>query len=502
MANTFTKRAAQIIELSRSEAMRRGQATVKPEHILLGILMEKSNSAHQIFRSLSVDEGKVMADLGGSPAQVASADGSPAVGGGDSSSLSFSDSASNIIRLAVLEARMQHSEAVDAEHLLLAILHDRSNTVARNALENADLDYNRVLSTIINGGGAFATQAGSQVFDDGGVEAYSNGSTQTYSKKPGEAAKSKTPVIDHFSFDLTRAAREGQLDPVVAREDEMQRVIEILLRRKKNNPILIGEPGVGKSSIVEGIAQKIVKRQTSPLLFDKRLVSLDLTAVVAGTKYRGQFEERLQALIRELENSPEIIVFIDEIHTMIGAGDSSRGMDAANIMKPALARGRIQCIGATTLDEFRNSIEKDGALDRRFQKVMVEPSTAADTLTILNNVKERYEEFHHVSYTPDALAACVSLTERYVSDRCLPDKAIDALDEAGARKHLASAHLPSDIVELQSRLEEVRAKKNEAVAMQDFKMAAAIARPNRLSRHASTSETTNGRSTRARPLSP
>lgn len=473
MANTFTKRAAQILELSRSEAIRRGQSAVKPEHILLGILMEKSNSTHQIFRSLDVNESQVVADINGNSTPVDSNTAATFTNKIDSSSLSFSDSASNIIRLAVLEARLQHSEAVDAEHLLLAILHDRSNTIARNALENADLDYNRVLSIVTHGGGMVATQDSSQVFDDSSVEAYSNGNTQTFAQKTEEAQKSKTPVIDHFSFDLTRAAREGQLDPVVARESEMQRVIEILLRRKKNNPILIGEPGVGKSSIVEGIAQKIVKRQTSPLLFDKRLVSLDLTAVVAGTKYRGQFEERLQALIRELESSPDIIVFIDEIHTMIGAGDSSRGMDAANIMKPALARGRIQCIGATTLDEFRNSIEKDGALDRRFQKVMVEPSTADDTLTILNNIKERYEEFHHVSYTPEALAACVSLTERYVSDRCLPDKAIDALDEAGARKHLASAKLPDDVVELQKQLEEARQKKNESVIKQDFKMAAA-----------------------------
>jgi len=450
-----------------------GQSAISPEHILLGILKEKSNSAHKIFRSLAVDEQRVISDL--SAKSASSSVGSATMDAKiDPSNMPFSDSATNILRLAVLEARVQHSAAVDAEHLLLAILHDKRDTIARNTLENADVDYGRALSslTATAGRGTLIFQGTSQMFDDTEQDSYSNGGSKTYTKKADDAAKSKTPVIDHFSFDLTKAAREGVLDPVVARESEMQRVIEILLRRKKNNPVLIGEPGVGKSSIVEGIAQKIVGRQTSPLLFGKRLVSLDLTAVVAGTKYRGQFEERLQALIRELENSPDIIVFIDEIHTMVGAGDSSRGMDAANIMKPALARGRIQCIGATTLDEFRNSIEKDGALDRRFQKVMVQPSSADDTMTILNNVKERYEEFHHVEYSSDAIAACVRLTERYVSDRCLPDKAIDALDEAGARKHLASAHLPADITELQRRLEEAQSNKNKAVVQQDFKLAA------------------------------
>lgn len=445
---------------------------VLPEHILLGILTEKTNSAHKIFHSLDVDENRIVDDL---RTQIALTPEKPLPEDFVLKNVDavYSGSATNILRLAVLEARMQHCDAVDVEHLLLAILHDGNASLAKRVLENADIDYNKALATLApsHNTSSITSQLGAQMFDEEEA-AYANANGSTTVKSPSKESKSKTPIIDHFSFDLTKAARDGVLDPVVARESEMQRVIEILLRRKKNNPVLIGEPGVGKSSIVEGIAQKIVKRQTSPLLFDKRLVSLDLTAIVAGTKYRGQFEERLQALIRELEDSPDIIVFIDEIHTMVGAGDASRGMDAANIMKPALARGRIQCIGATTLDEFRNSIEKDGALDRRFQKVMVEPSTQEDSLLILNNIKQRYEDFHHVEYSAEAIEACVKLTNRYVSDRQLPDKAIDALDEAGARKHLASVHLPKDIADLQKQIDDAKKNKNEAVMRQDFKAAA------------------------------
>ena len=395
------------------------------------------------------------------------------------SELVLNEQASNILKLAVLEARIQHTQMVDVQHLILAILHDQVNNGAKEVLEGNHMTYEDTLTYL-------KTQKSSNAkpSDSFGMPDEEEEEEETISSNGGDKnnattktvngnQKKGTPVLDNFSTDLTKAAAEGKLDKVVGREKEIQRVTEILCRRKKNNPILIGEPGVGKSAIVEGLAQLIVQHKTSPVLFNKRVVNLDLTAIVAGTKYRGQFEERIRSLINELEKNPDIIVFIDEIHTMIGAGSTPGSMDAANIMKPALARGVIQCIGATTIDEYRKSIEKDGALERRFQKVMVEPTTAEETLTILHNIKDRYELHHHVNYTDEALKACVKLTERYISDRYFPDKAIDALDEVGSRVHLQHAEMPEELVEKQKELEQTIQKKQQAVKNQDFELAAA-----------------------------
>ena len=394
--------------------------------------------------------------------------------------LVLNEKASNILKLAVLEARIQRTTKVDEQHLLLAILHDAANNSAKQILELNNMNYEDAMAMfyapqnteIRNGIGL--PDEDEEEFEETSATGKSSasgksGSTATAQKKP----ESKTPVLDTFGTDLTRAATEGKLDPCVGREKEIQRVIEILGRRKKNNPILIGEPGVGKSAIVEGLAQQIAAHHTSPMLFGKRIYTLDMTGVVAGTKYRGQFEERLKALMKEIEANPEVIVFIDEIHTLIGAGSTPGSMDAANILKPALARGTIQCIGATTLDEYRNSIEKDGALERRFQKVIVEPTTQEETLQILRNIKDRYEHHHHVSYTDEALVACVKLTDRYVTDRFMPDKAIDALDETGSRVHLSNAQIPPEIAEKEQEIARTKERKNMAVKNQDFEKAAA-----------------------------
>ena len=395
----------------------------------------------------------------------------------NTSELVLNEKASNILKLAVLEARIQHTQLVDVQHLLLAILHDQVNNGAKEVLEFNNMTYENALAVLQKE--VSPTQDGiglpdedEEEFEESRTTGSGNQSTGSHSTTQTHKSNAKTPVLDNFSTDLTQAAVEGKLDPVVGREKEIQRVTEILCRRKKNNPILIGEPGVGKSAIVEGLAQLIAKHHTSPVLYNKRLVSLDMTGIVAGTKYRGQFEERIRALIKEIEQNPDIIVFIDEIHTLIGAGSTPGSMDAANIMKPALARGTIQCIGATTLDEYRNSIEKDGALERRFQKVLIEPTTADETLQILVNIKDRYEYHHHVSYTDEALKACVKLTERYITDRSFPDKAIDTMDEVGARIHLQHAEVPQTIVDKEKEIEHIKQKKQAAVKNQNFELAA------------------------------
>ena len=436
----------------------------------MGILRDRANEVHALFERMHIDVQTVKEEL----ESIAKTNeyGRPV----NTRELVLNDKASNILKLAVLEARLQRTSTVDVRHLLLAILHDQVDNGAKKVLEDNNMNYEDALTYFQQM--ANQPQDGLGIPDDteddddgmpldnhGGGN---GGGTATQTRKPA----GKTPVLDNFSTDLTKAASEGKLDPVVGREHEMQRVMEILCRRKKNNPILIGEPGVGKSAIVEGLAQLIVKHHTSPILFNKRLVSLDLTSVVAGTKYRGQFEERIKALIKELEESPDIIVFIDEVHTIIGAGSTPGSMDAANILKPALARGTIQCIGATTLDEYRNSIEKDGALERRFQKVMVEPTNREETLQILENIKDRYEQHHHVNYTEDAIASCVKLTERYVTDRAFPDKAIDAMDEVGARVHLQHAQIPPEIVAKEKEIEELKTKKRNAVQNQNYELAA------------------------------
>ena len=469
MTSQFSHKVSEILAFSREEAYRLASRSVGPEHIVLGILREKNSLLSNLFQRMNIDEKNVKSEL---ESKVKKDEVVESI---ITSELVLNEQASNILKLAVLEARIQHTQLVDVQHLILAILHDQINNGAKEILEYNNMNYEDTLSYLKTqmSSNQTATDGYGMPDEEEEDEAMPTGNKkQTYTKTANGEAKSKTPVLDNFSTDLTQAAFDGKLDMVVGREQEIQRVIEILCRRKKNNPILIGEPGVGKSAIVEGLAQLIVQHKTSPVLFNKRVVSLDLTAVVAGTKYRGQFEERIRSLINELERNPEVIVFIDEIHTMIGAGSTPGSMDAANIMKPALARGIIQCIGATTVDEYRKSIEKDGALERRFQNVMVEPTTAEQTLTILHNIKDRYEQHHHVSYTAEALKACVNLTERYISDRYFPDKAIDALDEVGARVHLQNTEMPTELSDKQKELEETILKKKQAVRNQNFELAA------------------------------
>ena len=473
MTSQFSPKVSEILAYSREEAARLASRSVGPEHLLLGILRMKDGPVIDVFHRLQLNlpsiktelENRVREDEIRQPIYT--------------SELVLNEKASNILKLAVLEARIQHTTKVDEQHLLLAILHDAANNSAKQILELNNMNYEDAMAMffapqnkeIKNGIGLPDEEE--EEYEEAGISGKSassgkSGATATTQKKP----ESKTPVLDTFGTDLTAAATDGKLDPCVGREKEIQRVIEILGRRKKNNPILIGEPGVGKSAIVEGLAQQIANRHTSPMLFGKRIYTLDMTGVVAGTKYRGQFEERLKALMKELEANPEVIVFIDEIHTLIGAGSTPGSMDAANILKPALARGTMQCIGATTLDEYRNSIEKDGALERRFQKVIVEPTTREETLQILRNIKDRYEYHHHVSYTDEALIACVNLTDRYVTDRFMPDKAIDALDETGSRVHLSNAQIPPEILEKEQEIERLKERKNQAVKNQNFELAA------------------------------
>lgn len=470
MTSQFSPKVSEILAFSREEATRLASSSVGPEHLLLGILREKNSPVIDLFKRLSINTQSVKEEL---EEKVREDEIAEPV---NTTELVLNTQASNILKLAVLEARIQHTQMVDEQHLLLAMLHDQVNNGAKEVLEFNNLNYETALNLLQKP----ATKDGlglPEEEEDFEEDDSDNAHSERHSSRPSATAtqpqgNGKTPVLDNFSTDLTKAAAEGKLDPVVGREKEIQRVIEILGRRKKNNPILIGEPGVGKSAIVEGLAQLIAKHKTSPMLFNRRVVSLDLTAIVAGTKYRGQFEERIRALLKELENNPNIIVFIDEIHTLIGAGSTPGSMDAANIMKPALARGTIQCIGATTNDEYRNSIEKDGALERRFQKVVVEPTTTEQTMQILENIKDRYEEHHHVTYTDDALKAAVRLSERYITDRFFPDKAIDVIDEVGSRVHLQNAKVPQEITDKEKEIENIKKKKQAAVRGQNFELAA------------------------------
>ena len=473
MTSQFSPKVSEILAYSREEANRLASRSVGPEHLVLGILREKDSLLHLLFQRMNINLNDVKNELEDKVRQDVITEVII------DSELVLNEQASNILKLAVLEARIQHTQMVDVQHLILAILHDQVNNGAKEVLEGNHMTYEDTLTYLKTQKSSNAKPSDSfgmpdeEEEEEEALSQNGGGKNNATTKTVNGNQKKGTPVLDNFSTDLTKAAAEGKLDKVVGREKEIQRVTEILCRRKKNNPILIGEPGVGKSAIVEGLAQLIVQHKTSPVLFNKRVVNLDLTAIVAGTKYRGQFEERIRSLINELEKNPDIIVFIDEIHTMIGAGSTPGSMDAANIMKPALARGVIQCIGATTIDEYRKSIEKDGALERRFQKVMVEPTTAEETLTILHNIKDRYELHHHVNYTDEALKACVKLTERYISDRYFPDKAIDALDEVGSRVHLQHAEMPEELVEKQKELEQTIQKKQQAVKNQDFELAAA-----------------------------
>lgn len=471
MMNQFSPKVSEILSFSREEAERLTSRSVAPEHIMLAILREKSGPVWELFSRWKVDIDSLKKDIERKIQEQAADPLTPVA------DMLLNDQANNILKLAVLEARLQHAQTVDLIHLFLAILHDASDNGAKTVLEDNGVNYNNAVSMLQQRANQPKNGIGMAEEDEMEDDMMSSSaSSGNGSAKTAQASrtKSKTPVIDSFGTDLTQAAAEGKLDPVVGREKEIMRVCEILGRRKKNNPILIGEPGVGKSAIVEGLAQLIVRHLTSPILFDKRVITLDLTAVVAGTKYRGQFEERIRALIKEIEQNPDIIIFIDEIHTLIGAGSSPGSMDAANILKPALARGTIQCIGATTLDEYRNSIEKDGALERRFQKVQVEPTTVGETLQILENIKDRYETHHHVSYTDEALKACVKYADRYITDRFFPDKAIDIIDEAGSRVHLQHVKVPQVILDIQKAIETTQEKKQAAVKNQNFELAASF----------------------------
>ena len=468
MTSQFSPKVSEILAFSREEAARLASRSVGPEHLLLGMLRSKGGPVIDLFRRLDLNLQAVKYEL---EQRVREDEINVPI---HTTDLVLNEKASNILKLAVLEARIQRTNKVDEQHLLLAILHDAVNNGAKQVLELNNINYEDAMAMLfakqnnnVTNGIGLPDEDEDEYEETGSKSGASNNAGNATTTTAQKKASSKTPVLDTFGTDLTQAAADGKLDPCVGREKEIQRIIEILGRRKKNNPILIGEPGVGKSAIVEGLAQLIEKHHTSPMLFGKRIYTLDMTGVVAGTKYRGQFEERLKALMKELEANPDVIVFIDEIHTIIGAGSTPGSMDAANIMKPALARGTIQCIGATTLDEYRNSIEKDGALERRFQKVQVEPTTNEETLQILHNIKDRYEHHHHVTYTDEALAACVKLTDRF-----MPDKAIDALDETGSRVHLGKAQIPPEIIEKEKEIATVKEKKQLAVRNQNFELAA------------------------------
>ena len=474
MNNQFTPRVSDIIMYSKEEANRLENTFIGPEHLLLGLIREGEGKAIEILFNLHIDLKKLKNEME-NRLQDPHADKSKY------NDINFNQEASKILKLCILEAKQQKSEAVDSEHVLLAIMRQKNNK-ASALLAEYDVTYEKVLEMLTpqpespKAGLGFDDE---DEEDDGSLMGHpqdssmGNGNTQqqTRSTKQTKTANN-TPILDNFGIDMTRAAEEGKLDPVVGREKEIERVAQILSRRKKNNPILIGEPGVGKSAIVEGLATRIVQKKVSRMLFNKRVITLDMAAVVAGTKYRGQFEERIRSILKELQKNPDIILFIDEIHTIVGAGSAAGSMDAANMLKPALARGEIQCIGATTLDEYRKNIEKDGALERRFQKIIVEPTTPAETHQILKNIKERYEDHHNVRYTDEALEACVKLADRYITDRFFPDKAIDAMDEAGSRVHLINIAAPKEIEEQEKLIDKMKTLKNEAVKLQNFELAA------------------------------
>jgi len=462
MEAKFSPRVKDVITYSREEALRLGHDYIGTEHLLLGIIREGEGTAVRLLKSLGVDLMELRKTV------------EQAIGTGNHkvsnlANIPLMKQAERALKITYLEAKLFKSAVIGTEHLILSILKDEDN-VATKALHKFKIDYEVMKVELeLSKSDPKAEFPGTPQDEDADDDAFSAGSA----KKPVDS-KSKTPVLDNFGRDLTKAAEEGKLDPIVGREKEIERVSQILSRRKKNNPILIGEPGVGKSAIAEGLALRIVQRKVSRVLFGKRVVTLDLASLVAGTKYRGQFEERMKAVMNELEKSPDVILFIDEIHTIIGAGGASGSLDASNMFKPALARGEIQCIGATTLDEYRQYIEKDGALERRFQKVLIEPASPEETVEILNNIKSKYEDHHNVTYTDEAIKACVTLTARYISDRHLPDKAIDALDEAGSRVHIVNINVPKNIVEIEAKLEEIKEEKNKVVRSQKYEEAARL----------------------------
>ena len=476
MSNEFTQQVSDIVVYGKEEANRLQNDHIEPEHLLLGILRDGECKAAEILKSFYLD-------LKGIKNELETQLREKSILENYSQDISFSEEASKILTLSKLEARLMNDEKVDTPHILLAIMRDNQNN-AYKILEKNDVTYEKVIDRIKQEEAPFDGLDFNDDEEEEGIGRRGNAdknngafgfsanrqATQTEQKQ----AEEDTPYLDNYGIDLTKAAEGGKLDPVVGREKEIERIAQILSRRKKNNPILIGEPGVGKSAIAEGLALRIVEKRVSRALFGKRIVSLDMTAVVAGTKYRGQFEERIRAILTEVKKHPDVILFIDEIHTIVGAGSAAGSMDAANMLKPALARGEIQCIGATTLDEYRKNIEKDGALERRFQKVLVEPTSPEETLQILRNIKDKYEEHHNVTYTDEALEACVRLTDHYVTDRYFPDKAIDAMDEAGSRIHLTHISVPQEIEEQERLIEEAQQHKNEAIRLQNFELAASF----------------------------
>lgn len=470
MENNFSQRVRKIMNYSREEAGRLQNSHLGPEHLMLGILRNGEGLAIQALSDSGIDLDDLKLDIDRHIIEQQDMSAS------SNNEIVLTKGTEKILKLSILEARLTKSKETDSEHLLLAILKDSDNIAAR-VLENQNFNYAGAFMYIKNldenSDNDLSPKMGADFTDDDDDDAAEGSSYQNVNTQQPRQS-SDTPVLDNFGSDMTKAALENKLDPIVGRDKEIERLAQILSRRKKNNPILIGEPGVGKSAIVEGLALRITQKKVSRVLFDKRVISLDMASVVAGTKYRGQFEERIKAILNELSKNPNIILFIDEIHTIVGAGGATGSLDAANMLKPALARGEIQCIGATTLDEYRKNIEKDGALERRFQKVMVNPTTAEETLQILRNIKEKYEEHHNVKYTDEALEACVKLTDRYITDRNFPDKAIDALDEAGSRMHLANINVPPVIEEIENELKDVVDQKTNAVKAQKYELAASF----------------------------
>ena len=480
MEAKFSQRVKDVLSFSRESAVMLGNDYIGVEHLFLGILREGEGLAVKILNYMNADLNEVRKSI-----ETTIMNRAKKLDIGDIRNLPLAKQAERALKLTYLEAKLFNSELIGTEHLLLAIMKDEDNIVTRS-LAKYGIDYDLVKDEVksylisqdedmLRGSEKPDKQQDNDFSDElpGGTqdEDPDEGAAFGSGKKVADS-KSKTPVLDNFGRDLTRAAEENRLDPIVGREKELERISQILSRRKKNNPILIGEPGVGKSAIAEGLALRIIQRRVSRALFNKRVFTLDLASLVAGTKYRGQFEERMKAVLNELEKNRDIILFIDEIHTIVGAGNASGSLDASNMFKPALARGEIQCIGATTLDEYRQYIEKDGALERRFQKVLVDPTSSEETVEILNQIKEKYEDHHLVKYTSEAIDACVSLTNRYVTDRCLPDKAIDAMDEAGARVHISNMHVPVEIVNIEAQIEEVKQRKMKAIKAQKFEEAA------------------------------
>lgn len=466
MDNNFSTQVKEIISFSREEALRLGNDFIGTEHLLLGLIREGENTAVKILKSFNIDLYELRKEI-----ELAVKD-KTGKNIANINSLPLTKQAEKVIRVTVLEAKALKSPTVETEHLMLSILKNKEN-IATQILNQFDVDYDLFRNEL----GVVKSNEPRAEFSDENDDDFDE--EKKYSQSKGRqttagTSKSKTPVLDNFGRDITRLAETGSLDPIVGREKEIERVSQILSRRKKNNPILIGEPGVGKTAIVEGLALRIVQRKVSRVLYDKRVISLDLAALVAGTKYRGQFEERMKAIMNELEKNRDVILFIDEIHTIVGAGGASGSLDASNIFKPALARGELQCIGASTLDEYRMYIEKDGALDRRFQKVLVDPPSVEETIQILTNIQSKYEDYHNVSYSTDAIDACVKLSDRYMTDRLLPDKAIDVMDEVGARVHLKNINVPPNILDLEKKIEDVKSEKNRVVKSQKFEEAASL----------------------------